>query len=92
MGRIGLLLARAQSAKGGEEASSSWALSRETMPRSCDLPGVGEYTAAAVASIAFGLPHAVLDGNVARVLSRLTAEPGDIQSDAVRKRLRSRRR
>jgi A/G-specific adenine glycosylase len=55
-----------------------------------ELPGVGEYTAAAVASIAFGLPHAVLDGNVARVLSRITAEPGDIQSDAVRKRLRHR--
>ncbi len=36
-----------------------------------ELPGVGEYTAAAVASIAFGLPHAVLDGNVKRVLSRL---------------------
>jgi A/G-specific adenine glycosylase len=35
------------------------------------LPGVGDYTAAAVASIAFGLPHAVLDGNVRRVLSRL---------------------
>src|SRR3954465_11344865 len=28
------------------------------------LPGIGDYTAAAVASIAFGLPHAVLDGNV----------------------------
>ena len=36
------------------------------------LPGVGEYTAAAVASIAFGLPHAVVDGNVRRVLSRVT--------------------
>ncbi len=36
------------------------------------LPGVGEYTAAAVASIAFGLPHAAVDGNVVRVLSRLT--------------------
>jgi len=35
------------------------------------LPGVGDYTAAAVASIAFGLPHAVIDGNVRRVLSRL---------------------
>jgi A/G-specific adenine glycosylase len=35
------------------------------------LPGVGEYTAAAIASIAFGLPHAVVDGNVRRVLSRL---------------------
>jgi len=37
------------------------------------LPGVGDYTAAAVGSIAFGLPHAVVDGNVARVLSRLFA-------------------
>jgi A/G-specific adenine glycosylase len=54
-----------------------------------ELPGVGEYTAAAVASIAFGLPHAVLDGNVARVLSRLAPELGDIKSDAVRKRLRA---
>ena len=35
------------------------------------LAGVGDYTAAAVASIALDLPHAVLDGNVARVVSRL---------------------
>jgi A/G-specific adenine glycosylase len=35
------------------------------------LKGVGEYTASAVASIAYGLPHAVLDGNVFRVLSRV---------------------
>ena len=35
------------------------------------LKGVGDYTAAAVGSIAFNLPHAVLDGNVARVISRL---------------------
>src|SRR5690606_15729902 len=34
------------------------------------LEGVGPYTAAAVASFAFGLPHAVLDGNVYRVLAR----------------------
>lgn len=37
------------------------------------LPGVGDYTAAAVASIAFDLPHAVVDGNVLRVLSRYSA-------------------
>ena len=53
-----------------------------------ELPGVGDYTAAAVASIAFGLPHAVMDGNVARVLSRLTVEAGDIKSDIVRRRFR----
>ncbi|MDP8988749.1 MAG: A/G-specific adenine glycosylase, partial [Acidobacteriota bacterium] len=36
------------------------------------LPGVGAYTAAAIASISFGLPHAVVDGNVKRVLARWT--------------------
>ncbi len=40
------------------------------------LPGVGDYTAAAVASIAFGEPVAVVDGNVRRVLARLFATPG----------------
>jgi A/G-specific adenine glycosylase len=35
------------------------------------LPGVGDYIAAAVLSIAYGQPHAVVDGNVKRVLSRL---------------------
>ena len=35
------------------------------------LKGVGDYTAAAIASLAFDLPHAVVDGNVYRVLSRL---------------------
>src|SRR3984885_2087066 len=51
------------------------------------LPGVGDYTAAAVASIAFGAPHAVLEGNVLRVLSRLVAERGDIKSQVVRRSL-----
>jgi A/G-specific adenine glycosylase len=36
------------------------------------LAGVGDYTAAAVGSIAFGLPHAAIDGNVRRVVMRLT--------------------
>lgn len=36
-----------------------------------DLKGVGEYTAAAICSVAFDLPYAVLDGNVYRVLSRI---------------------
>jgi len=35
------------------------------------LPGIGPYTAAAVSSIAFDLPHAVLDGNVERVMARM---------------------
>jgi A/G-specific adenine glycosylase len=41
------------------------------------LPGVGRYTAAAVLSIAYGQPLAVLDGNVARVLARIGAVRGD---------------
>ena len=37
------------------------------------LPGIGDYTAAAIASIAFGMPIAVVDGNVERVITRLYA-------------------
>lgn len=51
------------------------------------LPGVGDYTAAAVASIAFNLPHAVADGNVLRVLARFHADGGEIESSASRARL-----
>ena len=36
-----------------------------------ELPGIGPYTAAAVASIAFGIPEAAVDGNVVRILCRL---------------------
>lgn len=39
------------------------------------LPGVGAYTAAAIASLAFGRAEAVVDGNVLRVLSRLSDDP-----------------
>ncbi len=38
------------------------------------LPGIGRYTAAALASIAFGRPCAVVDGNVERVLNRMLAQ------------------
>jgi A/G-specific adenine glycosylase len=55
-----------------------------------ELPGVGVYTAAAIGSIAFNLQHAALDGNAARVLSRLTAERGNIDSGVVKKRLQAR--
>lgn len=43
------------------------------------LPGIGSYTAAAVLSIAFDAPHAVVDGNVARVIARLLAVRGDLR-------------
>jgi len=40
-----------------------------------NLPGIGRYTAAAIASIAFGEPVAVVDGNVERVIQRVEGEP-----------------
>lgn len=50
------------------------------------LPGVGDYTAAAVASIAFGLPYPVVDGNVLRVVARITNDPADIAAASTRRR------
>jgi A/G-specific adenine glycosylase len=44
-----------------------------------ELAGIGEYTAAAILSIAFGEKLAVLDGNVARVIARLDAIRGDLR-------------
>ena len=53
-------------------------------PRALDaaleLPGIGVYTAAAVLSIAYDVPLAVLDGNVARVLARIEAIRGDLRA------------
>ena len=51
------------------------------------LPGLGPYTTAAVASFAFGIPLAVLDGNVIRVLARLLALPDDVGLPATKKKL-----
>jgi A/G-specific adenine glycosylase len=47
-----------------------------------ELPGIGDYTAAAIASISFNLPHAVVDGNVFRVLSRVDDDGTDIATSA----------
>lgn len=48
------------------------------------LPGVGRYTAGAIASIAFGQPEPIVDGNVSRVLQRLAAREGAADEAAVR--------
>ena len=53
------------------------------------LPGVGDYTASAIASFAFNLPHAVLDGNVFRVLSRYFGVDEAIDSTAGKKLFRA---
>src|SRR5687767_3542267 len=62
-----------------------------TVPRLVDelitLPGIGRYTAGAIASVAYDTPAPVLDGNVIRVLMRLRADRDDPKSVAVRSRL-----
>lgn len=51
------------------------------------LPGIGEYTAGAIASIAYDLAVPAVDGNVLRVLARLTACSEDVLKPAVKKEL-----
>lgn len=62
-----------------------------SLPKSVEelkkLPGIGEYTAGAVASIAYGLPEPAVDGNVLRVAARLTASHRDIGDPSVKKEL-----
>ncbi|MDX1687926.1 MAG: A/G-specific adenine glycosylase [Candidatus Promineifilaceae bacterium] len=52
-----------------------------------ELPGIGPYTAGAIASIAFDRPVPVVDGNVIRVLSRLLDLDEDVTERATKKRL-----
>ena len=62
------------------------------LPASCDLlkklPGIGDYTAGAIASIAFDLPVPAVDGNVLRVLTRVLACPDDIALPATKETFR----
>ena len=53
------------------------------------LPGIGDYTAAAIASMAYGQPEPAMDGNLTRVLARVTAEQGCVGETAVKRRLRA---
>ncbi len=60
-------------------------------PRTYDeirnLKGVGDYTAAAVASIAYGLPYPAVDGNVVRIISRIFGICDDVTRPNVRKQI-----
>lgn len=56
--------------------------------RLLELPGIGEYTAGAIASIAFGIPVPAVDGNVLRVLSRVLASREDVTDPRVKARFR----
>ncbi len=51
------------------------------------LSGVGDYTAGAISSIAFGLPTPAVDGNVLRVVARIMGDEGDITTPAMKKRV-----
>jgi len=52
------------------------------------LAGVGDYTAGAIASIAFGQPVPAVDGNVLRVVSRINGDESDITLTATKERIR----
>ena len=52
------------------------------------LPGIGDYTAGAIASICFGLPVPAIDGNVLRILTRLLGAPDDIAEESTKKAYR----
>ncbi len=51
------------------------------------LAGVGDYTAGAISSIAFGIPVPAVDGNVLRVVARITGDQGDITTPAMKKQV-----
>ena len=51
------------------------------------LKGVGDYTAGAICSIAFGQPRAAVDGNVLRVVARLTGDGSDIAAQATKRKV-----
>jgi A/G-specific adenine glycosylase len=52
------------------------------------LPGIGEYTAGAISSIAFGQAEPAVDGNVLRVIARLEAISDNILNESVKKKIR----
>jgi A/G-specific adenine glycosylase len=59
----------------------------DTVEELSTLPGIGRYTAGAIASIAFGRDEPVVDGNVKRVLCRVYAIRGDARQPAIQKKL-----
>ena len=59
----------------------------ETYAQVLALPGIGEYTAGAVCSIAFNQPTPAVDGNVLRLVSRLTDDPSPIDLPETKRRV-----
>ena len=59
----------------------------DTYEEILSLKGIGNYTAGAISAFAYGLPKPAVDGNVLRVISRLTGSREDIAKQSVRKRV-----
>lgn len=59
----------------------------QTYEEILNLTGIGSYTAGAISSFAFGLAKPAVDGNVLRVISRITGSDRDIMKQSVRKRM-----
>ena len=59
----------------------------ESYEKLVSLKGIGSYTAGAIASIAYGIPVPAVDGNVLRVVSRITESREDIMKQSVRKKM-----
>ena len=64
---------------------------RGQLPKSCEallkLPGIGSYTAGAIASIAYDIPVPAVDGNVLRVISRVLGSREDISKQSVKRKM-----
>lgn len=59
----------------------------ESFSQLLSLKGIGRYTAGAIASIAYGIPVPAVDGNVLRVVTRITENSEDIMKPSLRKKI-----
>ena len=71
--------------KAARIALATWGGLPASVEKLRSLPGIGDYTAGAVASIAFGIPAPAVDGNVLRVLARLLNSSRDVLEPAAKK-------
>ena len=84
-----ILAASGQNPPGDPKSRAGRRQDQVSLPRDPEellaLPGIGSYTAGAIASIAYGVPVPAVDGNVLRILARITADDTDILKASVRK-------
>lgn len=88
MGRLRILHACQEPKKGAQEICSRFGgIFPQTPQQLLTVPGIGPYTAGAICSICFEQPTPAVDGNVLRVITRLTADDADISALSVRRRI-----